>query len=87
MKYCPYCGADLPDGAVTFCMECGNALPDEKRMMCSRRKKNTDLLRKRHALKSVKERLLNQYRKFRQRKSRWWRKIMMGIMIMSFLWI
>ena len=31
MKYCPYCGADLPDGAVSFCMECGNALPDEKK--------------------------------------------------------
>lgn len=31
MKYCPYCGADLPDGTVSFCMECGNALPDEKK--------------------------------------------------------
>lgn len=31
MKYCPYCGADLPDSAVSFCMECGNALPDEKK--------------------------------------------------------
>lgn len=31
MKYCPYCGEDLPDGAVSFCMECGNALPNEKK--------------------------------------------------------
>lgn len=31
MKYCPYCGADLPDGAVSFCVECGNALPDKKK--------------------------------------------------------
>lgn len=31
MKYCPYCGADLPDGAVSFCVECGNALPGEKK--------------------------------------------------------
>ena len=31
MKYCPYCGADLPDGTVSFWMECGNALPDEKK--------------------------------------------------------
>lgn len=31
MKYCPYCGADLPDGAVSFCSECGNALPGEKK--------------------------------------------------------
>lgn len=31
MKYCPYCGASLPDGAVSFCPECGNALPGEKK--------------------------------------------------------
>lgn len=31
MKYCPYCGADLPDGAVSFCAECGNALPGGKK--------------------------------------------------------
>ena len=27
MKYCPYCGADIPDDAVSFCAECGKALP------------------------------------------------------------
>lgn len=27
MKYCPYCGAALPDGAVSFCPECGENLP------------------------------------------------------------
>ena len=27
MKYCPYCGADLADGAASFCMECGKSLP------------------------------------------------------------
>jgi len=26
MKYCPYCGADLSDGAASFCMECGKSL-------------------------------------------------------------
>ena len=26
MKYCPYCGADLPDRAVSFCAECGKRL-------------------------------------------------------------
>ncbi len=33
MKYCPYCGAVLVDGAVSFCMECGKKLPikDEER--------------------------------------------------------
>ena len=27
MKYCPYCGVELPDGAVSFCAECGKSLP------------------------------------------------------------
>lgn len=27
MKYCPYCGANLPDVAVSFCPECGKNLP------------------------------------------------------------
>ena len=27
MKYCPYCGTVLVDGAVSFCMECGKELP------------------------------------------------------------
>lgn len=26
MKYCPYCGTVLVDGAVSFCSECGKAL-------------------------------------------------------------
>lgn len=26
MKYCPYCGAVLPDGAPSFCPECGESL-------------------------------------------------------------
>ena len=30
MKYCPYCGADIPDGTVFFCAECGKALPAKK---------------------------------------------------------
>lgn len=28
MKYCPYCGAALPDSAVSFCPECGKSLPE-----------------------------------------------------------
>ena len=31
MKYCPYCGAGLPDGTVLFCPECGKSLPGEKK--------------------------------------------------------
>ena len=27
MKYCPYCGATIFGGAVSFCMECGKKLP------------------------------------------------------------
>ena len=27
MKYCIYCGTVLPNGAVSFCPECGHALP------------------------------------------------------------
>ncbi len=27
MKYCPYCGTALVDGAVSFCMKCGKKLP------------------------------------------------------------
>lgn len=29
MKYCPYCGAGLATGAVSFCAECGKSLPDQ----------------------------------------------------------
>ena len=28
MKYCPYCGASLPDSAVSFCPECGKLLSE-----------------------------------------------------------
>ena len=27
MKYCPYCGADLLNDEVSFCVECGKQLP------------------------------------------------------------
>lgn len=27
MRYCPYCGTVLVDGAISFCMECGKKLP------------------------------------------------------------
>ncbi len=31
MKHCPYCGAEIPDGAFSFCPVCGNPLEEEKR--------------------------------------------------------
>lgn len=43
MKYCPYCGASLPDSAVSFCPECGKSLPEsivEKPVKEKKRKKS-----------------------------------------------
>lgn len=31
MKFCPYCGASLVGGAVSFCAECGKPLPEKDR--------------------------------------------------------
>lgn len=31
MKFCPYCGASLVGGAVSFCAECGRPLPGKGR--------------------------------------------------------
>lgn len=31
MKFCPYCGASLAGGAVSFCTECGKPLPGKDR--------------------------------------------------------
>ena len=28
MKYCPFCGAVLPDKKISFCLECGEKLSD-----------------------------------------------------------
>ena len=30
MKYCPYCGAGITDGAVSFCSECGKPLQGQE---------------------------------------------------------
>ena len=29
MRYCPYCGAELPGLEISFCAECGKQLPHE----------------------------------------------------------
>ncbi len=53
MKYCPYCGANLADGAASFCMECGKSIPtagsgqkkaDEKGIEPQKRKKEKQKL-------------------------------------------
>lgn len=40
MKYCPYCGTVLVDGAVSFCAECGKALPVSEKKECISEKSN-----------------------------------------------
>lgn len=40
MKYCPYCGTVLVDGAVSFCAECGKALPVSEKKQESPMKSN-----------------------------------------------
>lgn len=47
MKYCPYCGADLPAAAVSFCSECGNSLPFKK----ERSEPNTEKAEKKQKMK------------------------------------
>lgn len=38
MKYCPYCGADLLGGAVSFCSECGKSIKVRKKKAKSEKK-------------------------------------------------
>lgn len=50
MKYCPYCGAVLPDGAFSFCPACGKALPEAK---TTTKKKKTKRKKKSRPVKST----------------------------------
>ena len=38
MKYCPYCGADLLGGTVSFCSECGKSIKGQKTKAKSEKK-------------------------------------------------
>ena len=38
MKYCPYCGADLLGGTVSFCSECGKSIKGRKTKAKSEKK-------------------------------------------------
>ena len=38
MKYCPYCGADLVGGTVSFCSECGKSIKGRKTKAKSEKK-------------------------------------------------
>lgn len=53
MKYCPYCGTVLIDGAVPFCAECGKALPvSEKSNKSKQHSKSKPQQETRHEKKS-----------------------------------
>lgn len=54
MKFCPYCGADLIDGAVSFCTECGKSLKNADKPVKKDNKK------KRSKQKMPKENSLNE---------------------------
>ena len=41
MKFCPYCGADLVEDAVSFCAECGKQLPSGKSQKENAKEKTT----------------------------------------------
>lgn len=36
MKYCQYCGAELPEGTFSFCAVCGNPLKEETPQLLKR---------------------------------------------------
>lgn len=38
MKYCPYCGADLLGGTVSFCSECGKSIKGRRTKAKSEKK-------------------------------------------------
>lgn len=40
MKYCPYCGADLPSSTVSFCSECGKPLNSKNKISKNKKKSN-----------------------------------------------
>ena len=46
MKYCPYCGADLIDGTVSFCSECGKSIKGRKTKAKSEKKQPAERKKK-----------------------------------------
>ena len=64
MKYCPYCGAVLVDGAASFCADCGKSLPERHRPGQQKTPSlQTELKRepKPHKLRKVKQRRLKTF--------------------------
>lgn len=46
MKYCPYCGADLLGGTVSFCSECGKSIKGRKTKAKSEKKSPSERKKK-----------------------------------------
>ena len=44
MKYCPYCGADLPGSTVSLCSECGKSLHSKNKKSKGKKQKNKTIL-------------------------------------------
>lgn len=44
MKYCPYCGADLPSSTVSFCSECGKSLHSKNKKSKGKKQINKTIL-------------------------------------------
>lgn len=51
MKYCPYCGAALPEAALSFCPECGEQLPGEEPKAAKKEERRTKQKRPKRAKK------------------------------------
>lgn len=41
MKYCPYCGTELVNGAASFCTECGKNLQEPVEKVVPQKEKKT----------------------------------------------
>lgn len=59
MKYCPYCGASLLGSAVSYCAECGKALPQKK---AGQQRRVSDKAPSRHTHRPSNNRLVNRPR-------------------------
>ena len=74
MKYCPYCGADLVDGTVSFCQECGKKLNATPHTVQDEPKKETPASNDLPTEKPGKKKAKKQTKKAKQKKQRKYKK-------------
>lgn len=55
MKFCPYCGASLIGGAVSFCTECGSPLPEPEQPEPVKRTDSPPMNRRRNTVRTPPE--------------------------------